>query len=209
MICISLADIIYKDLELKLANFEMIEVRIDLLNFSNKELNNIFSMPISCIATCRSGKFSDKERLELLKSAILSGANFIDVELDSPKSYIKELSLFAKQNNCKVIISYHNFEKTPSKLELQEIIDFARKYNPAYIKIVTQAQTKQDVSRILSLYETNNNLIAFCMGEIGKISRIASLYLGADFTFASLEKGNETASGQLNYETINKIISQI
>ncbi len=209
MICVSLADIIYKDLELKLANFEMIEVRIDLLNFSNKELNNIFSMPISCIATCRKDKFSDKERLELLKSAILSGANFIDIEIDAQKDYIKELSLFAKQNNCKMIFSYHNFEKTTSKLELQEIIDSAKKSNPAYIKIVTQAQTKQDVSRILSLYETNNNLIAFCMGEIGKISRIASLYLGADFTFASLEKGNETASGQLNYETINKIIGKI
>ncbi len=209
MICVSLANINYKNLELKLTSFEMVEVRIDLLDFSNEELNRIFSKQISSIATCRSSKFSDKERLELLKSAIISGANYVDIEIDSPQSYIKELSLFAKQNNCKVILSYHNFEQTPNKIILQEIIDSAKEYNPAYIKIVTKAITKQDASRILSLYETNNNLIAFCMGEIGKISRIASLFLGADFTYASLEKGNETASGQLNYETINEITSLI
>jgi 3-dehydroquinate dehydratase len=36
------------------------------------------------------------------------------------------------------------------------------------------------------------------MGENGKISRLLAPLFGAFFTFASLEKGSETASGQIS-----------
>jgi 3-dehydroquinate dehydratase len=36
------------------------------------------------------------------------------------------------------------------------------------------------------------------MGEVGKISRLLSPIFGAFFTFASLEVGSETATGQMS-----------
>jgi 3-dehydroquinate dehydratase len=38
------------------------------------------------------------------------------------------------------------------------------------------------------------------MGELGKISRLLSPVFGAFFTFASLEHGSETASGQMTIQ---------
>jgi 3-dehydroquinate dehydratase type I len=40
-------------------------------------------------------------------------------------------------------------------------------------------------------------IIAFCMGEQGRISRVMALLLGSYLSFAALDKGAESAPGQL------------
>ncbi|MCK5563398.1 type I 3-dehydroquinate dehydratase, partial [Candidatus Bathyarchaeota archaeon] len=40
-------------------------------------------------------------------------------------------------------------------------------------------------------------IVCFAMGEAGKVSRLLSPLFGGYFTFASLDRGNETAAGQL------------
>jgi 3-dehydroquinate dehydratase len=47
------------------------------------------------------------------------------------------------------------------------------------------------------------------MGEQGRILRIVSPYLGASFTYASLEEGKETAPGQLSMKQMNDIYKVI
>jgi 3-dehydroquinate dehydratase len=43
------------------------------------------------------------------------------------------------------------------------------------------------------------------MGETGKITRVANLFLGSPFTFASISEEQKTASGQLTVSEINII----
>ena len=48
-------------------------------------------------------------------------------------------------------------------------------------------------------------IIAFCMGEQGKISRVMAPLLGSYLTYASLNKGEESAPGQLTVKEIKEV----
>ncbi len=207
MICASIANINFTDLQTIISEFEMIELRLDLLNFSEQNYQQIYNLNKPVIATYRYGNTNNTIRIETLQKAISSGASYVDIETDADPKFIETMMHFAQQKNCKTILSYHNFELTPSTEELNLLIETSKKLKPDYIKITCMANHKKDVARILSLYQTHNNLIAFNMGELGKISRLASLSLGADFTYASISKSNSTADGQLTYselKTLNK-----
>ena len=73
------------------------------------------------------------------------------------------------------------------------------------VKIVTVAKNVSDVSRLLSLYsiKSKSKLIAFCMGEQGKFSRILCLHLGSSFTYVSL--GKAIAPGQFSVNEIKSL----
>jgi len=69
------------------------------------------------------------------------------------------------------------------------------------IKIVSLARTWEDNLTILSLIpyarERRQKVVAFCMGEKGKISRIFSPFLGAAWVYASLNRSRASGPGQL------------
>jgi 3-dehydroquinate dehydratase len=44
------------------------------------------------------------------------------------------------------------------------------------------------------------------MGELGKISRIAAAFMGAEFTFASATDESATGPGQISYTKLRTII---
>ena len=70
---------------------------------------------------------------------------------------------------------------------------------------VTTAKTVSDIPKILSLYDNKNTrLIAFCMGDIGKVSRLLSLFLGSPFTYVSL--GKPIAAGQLKLDEVKSML---
>ena len=205
MICVSIANIKFNDLKVLIPNFEMMELRLDLLDFSDKDYQEIIDSKKPIIATYRYGNTDDKIRLASLKKAILQGVSYIDIEIDAKDEFINEILEFTKKHNCKSILSFHNFKETPSKEILNLVIKKSQELNADFIKIATMANSINDVSRILSLYEKNNNLIAFNMGTIGKISRLACLSLGAKFTYASISEENTTAEGQLTYKELGNL----
>ena len=207
MICVSLANITFKQVIKQLSSFKMVELRLDLLNFSLKEYQQIINSVKNVIVTFRYGNANDTVRIKTLQELISLGANYVDIEIDADKYFVKTMTDFAKKNQCETILSYHNFKNTPQIEELYSLINKSKHLKADYIKIATMANTKKDVARVLSLYENSNNLIAFNMGEIGKISRIASLHLGAKFTYASISKDQETASGQLSYGELKELLT--
>jgi 3-dehydroquinate dehydratase type I len=157
------------------------------------------------IATCRPGKYDDAQRKAFLKMAMDAGAGYIDIEYESDPAYREELVSYAKSHGVRVIISYHNFDKTPAKSELIDIIEKSKAMQADRIKIATLANTPKDNSRILSLYDEYDNLIAFCMGKTGKITRVAAPLLGADFTFVAYNAKEATAPGQLTLEDMKEM----
>ncbi len=205
-LCVSLSDSNFQRCYAHAKQAEMAELRLDLIHFTEDELKTIFSLPTPLIATCRDGKFDEKEKIRQLKQAIRYGANYVDIEIDTPESLQKEIRSFAYKNNCKTMISYHNFVETPPLPKIEEIIVSARKLSPWKIKITTFANSKQDIASILSLYAKHPDLIAFCMGEKGIISRLTSLFLGAEFTYVSPDNNHITAPGQPDIETMKKWI---
>jgi 3-dehydroquinate dehydratase I len=178
---------------------KLIEIRLDMVDYTLDEISRVFAVPgILKVATCRPAKLTSYERLDKLKAAIAAGANYVDIEIESEPRYRETLSEFAKANNCKVIISFHDYDKTPGLYDLLKVVEKAEYWKADVVKVACMVHDTRDAARLLALYNsTRIKVISFGMGEKGKFSRLASLMLGAEFTYAAAEKSEGTAPGQL------------
>lgn len=186
----------------------MAEIRIDLLDLMPNQLEMVFSSHKNLIATCRPGRYDDAQRASMLLRAVEAGAAWVDLEIETSTEWRKPLIALARSKRCRVIISWHCFGKTPNDTELFSIVDSLYTAGADVAKIACLSNSRKDSARLMSLYSKYNNLIAIGMGKVGVITRIASLQLGAPFTFASIED-DVTAPGQISYLDMEKLINRI
>ncbi len=198
-------------LKIALKKSDYVEVRLDFLKIEQipetleiikKDLNKI-------VCTLRpkteGGKFpgNEKERIAILKLIAEYSPFLLDVEYNTLK---KDTSLvkYLKSTNTKLLVSWHDFKKTPSTAELKKKLNQMSKFS-SNVKIVSTAKSTNDSTRMLELYSKKgkNNLISFAMGDFGRISRILCLYLGSPYTYVSL--GKAIAPGQFSVDEIKKI----
>ena len=206
MICVSIAEKTSEACLTALAGIDFAEIRIDEMETDKTDIKKIFSSHPRLIATCRPGKRSSQERLDLLHSAIEAGAAYVDIEVEAEGKYKDYLISRARSSGCQVIISYHNFQKTPQKSELEHIIEWCFTAGADIAKIACMVQHKNETARLLGLLNDERPLIVLGMGKLGRITRIAAPLLGSPFTYASPGKGRETAAGQLDRKTLEKMI---
>jgi 3-dehydroquinate dehydratase I len=206
MLCVSISEPSVKKILNLIRKSEIAEVRLDLMDLSDQDIEKVFSGEGKIIATCCAGKFSDEQRKKKLEKAIESGASYVDIEIDAPDAFKKELVSSAHKHNCKVILSYHNFNETPPTDELAKMVDACFAQGADIAKIACLANSESDAARILSLYARYKNLVALGMGENGKITRVASLLLGAPFSYVSTGSAKETAPGQINRKQMTKVL---
>ncbi len=211
MICLSLGNIDYQECLDYIGKYELVEVRLDLCDFTAEQIRELFSQPTHIIATCRAERLADKRRLEMLTLALEAGASYVDIDIFTDEHIQNAIVSAAHGNNCRIIASYHNFNYTLPEDRLQEIYYRCADLEPEVIKIACKVNSHSDIAAILSLYgmAQPGRLIALGMGEMGRISRIAAPFLGAPFTYASPEKFIETADGQYDIETLQKILDLI
>ncbi|MFZ3114570.1 MAG: type I 3-dehydroquinate dehydratase [Syntrophales bacterium] len=145
----------------------------------------------------------EDKRIEVLMEAVLLQADFVDVELSTAAVLREKLIACVDKHGerTRLIVSHHDFVKTPSRKILFGIFRDCVEAGAQVVKIVTWARRVEDNLKVLDLipYARRRNLpiIALCMGEKGRMSRIAAPVLGSLFTFAALERGIESAPGQL------------
>lgn len=183
---------------------DMLEFRLDMMeSFRVEEMVRVASKPV--IVTHRSIKEGGKgvadyeTRTRYLLNAIEKGVDFVDVEYSMPLKFRRRF--LEGQNSFGVIISTHLLDGTPSRKKLEDIFKTLAATGADIVKIVTRARAPEDNLRVLDLIpiaqKVGVNIIAFCMGPMGRISRIASPLFGGYLTFASLEAGQESADGQI------------
>lgn len=210
MICVSIQT---KGIDACLAaleGVEMAEIRLDLTEIGEKDVERLFSTAkIPLIATCRYDAIDDPQRISLLSSAIKSGAAFVDIEIESDSTFKDTIKSIAKANNCRVIISYHNYKETPQRETLNLLVDQCIREGADIAKIATTANSVNDSARILGLYDKYPSVVALAMGNLGKITRVAAIKLGAPFTFAAKDASQATAPGQLTQKEFESIYSII
>ncbi|MGQ9459676.1 MAG: type I 3-dehydroquinate dehydratase [Candidatus Bathyarchaeaceae archaeon] len=186
---------------------DFIEVRLDSLKEHNTlaDIANCSKTPL--IATNRSpecqGKFlgSEKERKKILLDAARNGFEYVDIELST--SGLKEMIGNLRQLGVKPIISFHDFDRTPSSSQLSEILRKEVESGADVCKIVTTARLLEDNLTLLDFVSKTSKsarIVCFSMGDLGKPSRLLSPVFGAFFTIASLESRRKTASGQLTIQ---------
>jgi len=214
--CISIAETdpkkLIHTLKVSLRKSEFAEVRFDFLKPEQIPLvlESIKKDLKRVVCTLRpkkeGGKFdgNEKERISILKLIAEYNPFLLDIEFSTMKQN-KNLVRYLKSAKTKLLVSEHDFKKTPNKSTLQNKLKQMSKFS-TNIKIVTTAKTTEDATRILEVYSRKKslNLIAFAMGDQGRISRILSLYLGSPYAYVSL--GKPVAPGQFSIDEIKKII---
>lgn len=151
---------------------------------------------------------SEENRLYWLYRLVEQEPMLVDVELDTLKKN-DELADFLEGKKSPLLVSWHDFEKTPPSDYIADLLSEMRTYSN-YVKIVTTAQSIEDSLRLLELYETAIGLspIFFAMGDAGVISRVLCNIIGnAPFTYASLEK--IVAPGQLTVQQMKKLYNKM
>jgi 3-dehydroquinate dehydratase type I len=153
----------------------------------------------------------EKSRLSILKEAIDLGADYVDVEIRSKRSFLR--ALMGTKKETQVILSYHDFRVSPSPKELQRICNAMIGLEPEIVKVVTYARSWEDNLAILSLIpyaqKRDQKIIAFCMGEKGKVSRVLAAFMGSLWTYAPCREGRASAPGQLTVKRIEKLWSML
>jgi len=149
-------------------------------------------------------KGSDDRRIELYKIAVENDVKYIDVELREKRN--KEIVNFRDDTGSKteVIVSYHNFEETPSYGYLLEVVNKELDIGDV-AKFATMVNNKRDILNILRVVqEFEGRIIGIGMGEKGKLTRILGTYFGSILTFASME-GKSSAPGQIDVGKLKEI----
>jgi 3-dehydroquinate dehydratase type I len=208
MLCRSIAVEGIDKIQNLLKGAEMAEIRIEKSGLNIDEVEYLFKQNNNLIATCRDDNgLLEEERTALLKSAIKGGAKWIDIEVESDKNYAKILVEYAKSYNCNVIISYHNYTDTPNKNELTKIVEDCINMGADLVKLATTVINKTDIINLFDLYNSDTPILALGMGELGKITRITALKLGAPFTFVSCDSEDVTAPGQISETQMKNILN--
>jgi 3-dehydroquinate dehydratase I len=207
MICVAISDKNIDKCLSVLDNVEMAEIRLDLTGFGIEEIKKVFSHSTPTIATCRPEPFGNEDQLSRLMASINAGARYVDIEIEADVKQQLLIIEEARKHHCKVIISYHNFDETPGLREMYKIVDRCFELGADIAKIATLSKSNADNARLLSLYSIEKPIVVLGMGETGKITRLVAPLLGAEFTFASMDEGIETAPGQINYSRIKEILS--
>lgn len=187
--------------EARRAGADLCELRIDYLR--NPELPKILAAkPLPVLATVRpaweGGQYAGDEagRFRLLEEACRSGADYVDVEFRAYRDF--------PRGQARLIVSVHDFEKTPEDLE-----STARKMaalDPFLVKVACQARGTADLARLVTLQKTfPSPLAVIAMGEFGEPLRILYRRYGGRLTFVSLKSGLESAPGQVTIEEMVRL----
>lgn len=208
MICVSISGIDQLPALIE-SGVTLMELRLDLIREDPDHIYKQIPDHVQTIATCRPEGYGESERLELLKTCMDLGANFIDIEIESTDDYLRTLTAHAHQCGAKTIISYHNFEATPDQKELVHLLQKCYERGGDVAKIAVQVNTLKDVHQLLGIYRLPGKKVILGMGKLGRITRLMGPYLGAEFTFGAPGTGIETAPGQFSYKQLTDIYKVI
>ncbi|AXI07819.1 type I 3-dehydroquinate dehydratase [Oceanobacillus zhaokaii] len=157
---------------------------------------------------------SMKYYVALNKAAVESNAvEFIDVELFSGDQEVKFLVETAHQHEVAVIISNHDFEKTPPK---EEIITRLRRAQDVGADIPKIAVMPKNVQDVITLLDATNEMktryadrpiVTMAMAGQGVISRLAGEIFGSAITFGTATKAS--APGQVGVLELRKVLDLI
>ena len=195
---------------------DLVEVRLDKLEKVNGLSKIARAAGTPLIATNKpvseNGSFdgSEDERLKLLMEAVDEGFQYVDLDFTTNK-LVGIVKTF-RSKGAKIILSYHDHFRTPTPLKYKSILKQLRSYKPDVCKVVTTARVPEDNLMILELLRVHGYsvpLVSFAMGKAGVWSRLLAPFYGARFTYASLDRGLETAPGQRSIAELRRIYTML
>lgn len=186
---------------------DVLEFRVDGLKNPNlKDITEtIEEINFPMIVTNRIGseggsfKGSEDERIDILKGCA-DLVEYVDIELQSDDKYIEELNDY----NARVIVSYHDFEKTPELDEIYYIVEKEKTVGDI-AKVAFMPNDLEDTLKILAILSHYQDVIAISMSDLGSYTRVMASKFNSPITFAA---GTDvTAPGQIDIETMRALLN--
>lgn len=140
-------------------------------------------------------KGSIEERIAILTRALPS-ISAVDIELSNGVS--SKIREHARKQGVKLLISFHDFDRTPPIDELRSRVSEARAKSVDIIKIATMVNSTQDIAVLSSLTIEASKDSPICvigMGSHGVSTRLSLPAIGSALAYGYLDK--PSAPGQL------------
>lgn len=217
---------------------DLLEVRLDLLGIRDLEtaaetIRKVKSTGLPVILTNRSvtegGKWEGKEddRIELLTNllstnflstnlrstglfSLKDGPDAVDIELSAERKARDQVIKAAKACGKTVIVSSHNFSKTPAFQEMKTILEEAFLAGADIAKLAVMPHSKREVLDLLKVAldtrEAGNAVCTIAMGKLGKHTRVIAPFYGSVLTYAAVDSEISAAPGQFQVDEVKKIM---
>lgn len=209
------------------ADADLAEFRIDLLSFASDtkqvialghELKKILGnkLMIATIRTKNEGgqlEISDadygKTYQAYLKNPFM---DWLDVEMFRDQKVVSEIVQKAHQKKVLVVMSNHDFQKTPSQDEIEKRLLKQDQMGADILKIAVMPKSKQDVFTLMNAtlkvsQQTTKPLLTMSMGQLGTISRVATANMGGSYSFGMI--GEASAPGQIDVTKLKQILKTV
>ena len=209
------------------ADADLAEFRIDLLSFASdtkqvialgNELKKILGHKpmIATIRTKNEGgqlEISDadygKTYQAYLKNPFM---DWLDVEMFRDQKVVSEIVQKAHQKKVLVVMSNHDFQKTPSQDEIEKRLLKQDQMGADILKIAVMPKSKQDVFTLMNAtlkvsQQTTKPLLTMSMGQLGTISRVATANMGGSYSFGMI--GQASAPGQIDVAKLKQILQTV
>lgn len=209
------------------ADADLAEFRIDLLSFASDtkqvialghELKKILGNKpmIATIRTKNEGgqlEISDadygKTYQAYLKNPFM---DWLDVEMFRDQKVVSEIVQKAHQKKVLIVMSNHDFQKTPSQDEIEKRLLKQDQMGADVLKIAVMPKSKQDVFTLMNAtlkvsQQTTKPLLTMSMGQLGTISRVATANMGGSYSFGMI--GQASAPGQIDVTKLKQILQTV
>lgn len=209
------------------ADADLAEFRIDLLSFASDtkqvialghELKKVLGNKplIATIRTKNEGgqlEISDadygKTYQAYLKNPFM---DWLDVEMFRDQKVVSEIVQKAHQKKVLVVMSNHDFQKTPSQDEIEKRLLKQDQMGADILKIAVMPKSKQDVFTLMNAtlkvsQQTTKPLLTMSMGQLGTISRVATANMGGSYSFGMI--GQASAPGQIDVTKLKQILQTV
>ena len=188
---------------------DILELRIDLLDSDVRQaLQEIKKTGLPVIITNRmkqeggAWKGSEEERIRTLIS-LLPDADAVDIELCAKDR--DTVVTKARDAGKTVIISTHDFQKTPGNDVMKGIIKDSFAAGADIAKLAVMPNSLSDVLRLLDITLIAKGAVCtIAMGEKGTFSRVVAPVYGSVMTYGYVEKA--TVPGQLRIDELRQIL---
>ncbi|EMH1636951.1 type I 3-dehydroquinate dehydratase [Acinetobacter baumannii] len=209
------------------ADADLAEFRIDLLSFASDtkqvialghELKKILGNKpmIATIRTKNEGsqlEISDADYVKTYQAYLKNPfMDWLDVEMFRDQKVVSEIVQKAHQKKVLVVMSNHDFQKTPSQDEIEKRLLKQDQMGADVLKIAVMPKSKQDVFTLMNAtlkvsQQTTKPLLTMSMGQLGTISRVATANMGGSYSFGMI--GQASAPGQIDVTKLKQILQTV
>lgn len=133
----------------------------------------------------------------------------VDFEMGNDAAHIREIRSVSRDNDIKLVLSYHNFHYTPSVDFLHERFLEAERLGADVAKVAVMPRNLEDVLVLLSSTLKSSEklripLISMSMGPYGSLTRMFGWVFGSSLSFAV--GASSSAPGQVPIEDLNLVL---